>query len=206
MAQSSFEHIVGNVSAAEKEKIKREFDDRFDDQAFETLVGKEREKTSEELRIIDIANEITNKLRKEYGLDDFDVPAQNIHIIKEDEWPKHRRASAIYMSSLQGVVLREQEANLVSLEKILHEMVHFKSYNSAQVTKSEEPELMEYRVGLSMNTRDGAANYFRNLNEAVTEEITIELMREALHDPLFEKEIQQTEDLGTRYPDAVTVG
>jgi hypothetical protein len=204
MGHSSFERVVGNVSATEKEKIKREFDDQFDDQAFESLIGKEREKTPEELRIIALANEATNKVRREHGLDDFVVPAQNIHIIKDEEWPKHRKESAIYISTLQGVVLREQDANLVSLEKILHEMVHFKSHNAAQVTKSEEPELMEYRGGLRVNTRDGKTGYFRTLNEAVTEELTIELMSKVLHDPLFEKEIKQTEDLGNRYPDAAT--
>src|SRR6266446_2101249 len=204
MGSSSFERIVGNVSAAEKENIKREFDDRFDDQAFEALVGKERKKTPEELRIIALANELTNKLRKEYGLDDFDVPAQNIHIIKEDEWPRLQEATAIYMASLQGVVSRENEASLISMKQILHEMVHFKSYHAAQVTKSEQPELLQYRVGLRVNARDGKSTYFRTLNEAVTEEITIELMYKALQDPLFEKEIRQTEDLGNRYPDAVT--
>jgi len=207
MGHSSFERIVGNVSAAEKENIRREFDDQFDDQVFKALVEKERAKTPEELRIIALANEATNKLRKEYGLDDFDVPAQNIHIIKEDEWPKHRdKEDAIYIPSMQGVLSREHEANLVSMSRILHEMVHFKSYTSAQVTESEQPELMQYRSGLRVNTRDGKAGYFRNLNEAVTEEITIELMSKVLHDPLFEKEIKQTEDLGTRYPDAVTAG
>src|SRR6266478_1125160 len=98
MEHSSFERVVGSVSDAEKENIRREFDDQFNDQAFESLVGKEREKTPEELRIIALANEITNKLRKEYGLDDFDVPAQNIHIIKEDEWPRLQEATAIYMA------------------------------------------------------------------------------------------------------------
>src|SRR6266853_3823781 len=207
MEHSSFERVVGSVSDAEKENIRREFDDQFNDQTFEALVKKEREKTSGELRIIALANEITNGLRKEYGLDDFDVPAQNIHIIKGDEWPKRReKEDAIYISSMQAELSREHEANLVSMNRILHEMVHFKSYTSAQVTKEEDPELLEYRGGLQVNTRDGKKAYFRNLNEAVTEEITIELMSKVLHDRLFEKEVRQTEDLGTRYPDAVTAG
>src|SRR6266481_7332039 len=98
MGYSSFERVVGSVSDAEKENIRREFDDQFDDQAFESLVGKEREKTPEELRIITLANQLTNELRKEHGLADFDIPAQNIHIIKEDEWPQYKGASAIYVS------------------------------------------------------------------------------------------------------------
>jgi len=204
MGQSSFERIVGNVSAAEKKKIKKEFDDQFDDQLFKALIGKEREKTQEELQIIALANKLTNELRKEHGLDEFDIPAQNFHIIKGDEWPKRReKEDGIYMSSIQAVLSREHEANLVTMARILHEMLHFKSYTSAQVTKSEDPTLLEYRGGLQMNTRDGNATHFRNLNEAVTEELVIELLSKVLPDPLFEKEVRQTEDLWNRYPNAV---
>ena len=202
MSRSSFERIVGGISSAEKERIIRGMEDRFDDQEFRDLVGKEREKTPEELQIIAIANEVTNELRKKYGLDDFDIPAQNIHIIKEDEWPERGKGSAMYVSSFQGVATREQESNLVSLEKILHEMLHFKSYNAIQVTKSEDPQLAEYRLGLVVRSRDGETMYFKNLNEAVTAEITKELMRKAARGPLFEKEAEDTRKLSELYPHA----
>jgi hypothetical protein len=204
MSKSSFERIVGNVPDVEKERIMQTMEDRFDDQEFKDLIDKEREKTSEELQIINLANQVTNELLKRYGLDNFDIPPQNIHIIKEDEWPRDEKGSAVYISSFQGIATREQDSNIVFLKKAIHEMLHFKSYNAAQVTKSENPEVAEYRVGLVVHTRDGQTMYFKNLNEATTEEITKELIRKLPSENLIKEEIHQTQDLSSRYSDAVT--
>ena len=55
----------------------------------------------------------------------------NIHIIKESEWPTEKEEqSAFYSPIYQAVAIREQYANVVFMEKIVHEMLHFKSYNS----------------------------------------------------------------------------
>ncbi len=203
MAKSSFERVVGGISDIEKEKILQGMEERFDDQEFEDLVGKEREKTHEELEIIDLANKITNELRRRYGLENFDIPPQNIHVIKESEWPEDKKGNATYISEYQGVAAREQDSNISFLKKTIHEMVHFKSYNAMQVTRSEDPEAEEYRIGLTVHTRDGQVMYFRNLNEAVTEEITKELILQLGGNPLIKGEIQQTKNLANRYPDAM---
>ena len=47
---SSFERVVGDLSETEKERILYDMGERFDDQVFEDLIGKEREKTKEELQ------------------------------------------------------------------------------------------------------------------------------------------------------------
>lgn len=200
---SSFEQIVGGVPGAEKERIFQELDDRFDDQEFKSFSGKEREKTKKELQIIDLANQATNELRGKYGLDDFDVPAWNIHVIKENEWPEHIKGDAVYAPMLQTVAAREQRSNFGFFGKTLHEMVHFKSYNSAQMTKSEDPKLEQYRVGLTVVSRDGNNIYLRNLNEAITEDIVKDLALQFSSDALFKKETRQTKDIIKRYPDAV---
>jgi len=200
---SSFERIVGNISEAEKEQILRDKGERFDDQAFEELKGKEREKTPEELQIISLANEATNEVRRKYGLENFDIPPKNIHIITEEAWPIEKSV-AFYNSMLQGIVVREQPARIVFMKKIFHEMLHFKSYNAVQVTTGENPELDEYRVGLTVHTRDGKKMYFANLNEAVTEEITKRFVVKFFDNPLFAQEIQQTRDVMNKYRHAVT--
>ena len=204
MGKSSFERVVGNVSDVEKEKILHEMDEQFDDQEFRDLVGKEREKTSEELQIIQLANRATNEVRRKYGLRDFEVPAENIHVIKEDEWPKRWRGSAEYAARLQGVAMREEHSNIAFSQKTVHEMLHFKSYNALQVIGSEHPQMDDYRVGLTVNTRDGKVRYFTNLNEAVTEEMTKEIVFRIKDDVLFEKEVEQTLALADRYPNMVT--
>jgi hypothetical protein len=200
---SSFERVVGNIPEAEKEQILRDKGERFDDQVFESLRGKEREKTLEELQIISLANEATNEARQRYGLENFDIPPENIHVVTEESWLREKSV-AFYNSMFQGVVVREQPARIVFLKKIFHEMLHFKSYNALQVTSVENSELDEYRVGLTVHTRDGKRMYFVNLNEAVTEEMTKRFATKLFDNPLFAGEIKQTKDVITRYPRAVT--
>lgn len=200
---SSFERVVGNISEAGKEQILRDKGERFDDQVFEDLRGKEREKTSEELQIISLANEATNEIRQRYGLKNFDILPDNIHVVTEEAWPREK-SMAFYNSMLQGIATREQPAKVVFMKKVFHEMLHFKSYNALQVTSGENPELDEYRVGLTVHTRDGKKMYFVNLNEAVTEEMTKRFAAKLFGNPLFNEEARQTKEVITRYPRAVT--
>lgn len=200
---SSFERVVGNISEAEKEQILRDKGERFDDQSFEDLKGKEREKTSEELQIISLANEATNEVRQRYGLENFDIPPENIHVITEKAWPKEKSV-AFFNSMLQGVAMREKLSNIAFMKNCFHEMLHFKSYSAAQITTGENPELDEYRLGLTVRTRERKKMYFVNFNEAVTEEMTRRFARRLLGDPLFAKEIKQTKDVIRKHPQAVT--
>lgn len=88
--------------------------------------------------------------------------------------------------------------------KMIHEMLHFKSYNALQITSGESPELREYRVGLTVHTRDGKNMYFVNLNEAITEEITKALVTKLFDNELFVQETRRTKSVVRRYPRAVT--
>lgn len=200
---SSFERVVGNISETEKEQILRDKGERFDDQTFEDLKGKEREKTPEELEIISLANQITNEIRQRYGLENFDIPPENIHVITEEAWPREKSA-AFFNSMLQGVAMREKLSNTAFAKTVFHEMLHFKSYNAAQITSGENPELDEYRLGLTVRTRDGKKMYFVNLNEAITEEMTKRFARKLLDNPLFSDEIGQTKDVMKKHPQAIT--
>jgi len=200
---SSFERVAGDISEAEKEQILRDKGERFDDQAFEDLRGKEREKTPEELQIISLANKATNEVRQRYGLENFDIPPDNIHVITEEAWPREKGV-AFFNSMLQGVAMREKLSNLAFMKTVFHEMLHFKSYNAAQITTGENPELDEYRLGLTVRTRDGKKMYFVNFNEAVTEEMTKRFARKLLRNPLFADEIKQTRDVMAQHPQAIT--
>jgi len=200
---SSFERVVGDLSETEKERILYDMGERFDDQVFEDLIGKEREKTKEELQIINIANLETNEIRKIYGLDSFDISPNNIHVVTEEQWPREK-STAFFKSMLQGVAIREKLSNISFMKTILHEMLHFKSYNSLQMTSGENPELNEYRLGLTVSTRDGKDLYFMNLNEAVTEELTKRSLKKLLEHKLFTNEIEQTITIMSQYPQAIT--
>lgn len=195
---SSFDRVIGNIPEQEKEQILLNKGECFNNQAFEELKGKEREKTSEELEVISIVNEATNEVRQRYDLDDFDIPSNNIHVIAEEQW-WGEKFDAIYRSDLQGVAMREQPSLVAFAVKTFHEMLHFKSYNALQITKGENPKMKVYRVGLRLRTRDGNESYFRNLNEAVTEKMTKKYMKKVFDNPIFSSEITQTKSIVAKY-------
>lgn len=203
---SSIKRVVGDVSDAEKENILQEMDGRFSDQELEMFKGRERTKTLEESQIISLANEITNKVRERYGLEDFNIPPDNIHVIKKEEWPK--KNSSLFDMRGQYIAVCERPANIVFMKTILHEMLHFKSYNARQITQGENTELDDYRMGLTVSTREttegarkpGKNIYFVNLNEAVTEEMTKRLMRDhAVQNPLFAQEVKRLLEIRKKY-------
>ncbi len=79
---SAIDKVVGKISEKEKDEIIRTQSEIFNDQIFAKLRNKEREKTPEELKMITLANQVTNRIRQQYHLGDFDIPAKNIHIVK----------------------------------------------------------------------------------------------------------------------------
>jgi hypothetical protein len=199
--EGNIERAVGKVSDAEKERILHGRNESFNNQRFEDLRHKERPKTPTEFDLITLANEVTNALRHADGLGDFEVPPSNIHVIREEDWPEGHKGDAFYDSECQAIAVREQDANMIFFKKIVHEMIHFKSYNAVQVTSAANPEVSEYRVGLVIHARDGRAQYFNNLNEAVTEEITKEILATVEH-PLLDGNVAQTEKVRSQYPHA----
>jgi hypothetical protein len=197
---SSIERVVGQVSESEKKEIFEDSCNQFNDQYFQELEDKEREKTPIEIEIINLANQCTNEIRKKYGLPDFDIPAKNIHVIKKDKWPRENE-DALYNSMMQAVALKETSAKIVFMKKIVHEMLHFKAYNALQV-KNDNFEVDEYRSGLTVSTRDGERMYFRNFNEAVTEEMTKSILAKMVENKLFVEEIKKTGEVMGAHPDA----
>ena len=200
---SSFERVVGKISQGEKENILREKSDRFNDQFFEVLEGKEREKTDEELAILSLANEATNELRQTYGLTDFDVPSKNIHVIKKEKWPNEKDA-AFYNSMMQAIAIKEEHAKIVFLKSILHEMIHLKSYGSMQITANEDPQEHEYRSGITVTKRDGSRLFFRNINEAVVEELTLQVFSRLYDHSIFSEEVKQTSEIAEKGKNALS--
>ncbi len=207
MKKTSFERIVGKVSESGKEKILKSKEERFEDQSFEELKDKEREKTPEELEIISLANKMTNEVRRSYGLEDFDIPAKNIHVIKKEKWWNDNN-SAVYKPSLQGICIEERLANVSFAKEVFHELIHFKSYEALHVVEGKERVLESYRSGLVMKTRDGKDIYFSSLNEGVTEELTKRYIKKNINEisqnPIFIEEIEKTRKIINEHPDAKT--
>lgn len=204
--RSSVERVVGGISPKGKENILAQAEEIFDEQSFKELEGKERKKTREETQIISLANAATDELRRRYGLPDFDIPEKNFHIIKKRAW-RNKRTTSFYSPKQQAVAIREREQKVLLLRTILHEMIHFKSHNAWQVVAGEKLSVGKYRVGLSMVNIKEEAEYFANLNEAITEELTKRLFKTVSDGPLFKEEMEGTiKELGGREQVALANG
>jgi hypothetical protein len=206
---SPFQKIVGkDISEKQRNGVLECGEDTFNNQKFKGL-EKEKEKTAEELEMIDIANKETNKIRQKYGLSDFNVPAKNIHIIDEQDWDKNY-PSALYRPLDQAIVafeLKDAPEKIWLMRKIFHEMLHFKSYNAFQLVDSEDGDVKEicpYRCGLSVCTRDGKGEFLNSINEAVTEEMTKRFIKGLSENHMFREEIIETKGIIAKYTDMNT--
>lgn len=206
-SKSSIRDVIGATPEIKEEALQSQ-EEIFDKQEFRSLVGKEREKTAEDVEMISIANEATNILRRKFGLDDFDIPAKNIHMIPEDRWIRGSSSLGAYNSMLQSVIIKDDNiSKLHNLANIIHEMIHFKAYNALQIELAEQqktpknpegkPKLIDYRGGFEIRSRDGKTLYFTELNEAITEELNKALLRilvpELRSNPIFKDEMARTE-------------
>lgn len=194
---STFDRVVGHVSEAEKKSILKEAGERFANQSFEELEGLEREKTPDELHILSFVDDATNEIRRRYGLADFHIPEANFHVILADRWPKHKTTSFVPM--LQGGIIKERDGKMPFAKKIFHEMLHMKSYGALQATAETPSEIIDYRCGLTVKTRDGEHVRLVNLNEAVTEELTRRFVMEQFDDPFFSEEARRTWETAQRF-------
>lgn len=203
---SSFERVVGNIHESVKEIVLNEANERFRNQKFESLIKRERQKTPEELHILTLANSATNEARQQYGLDDYDIPAENIHIIKDKAWGEgkdEKGSFGLYEPELQRIMMREQPSNIIFLMISVHELIHFKSYNAIQVIQEGHGQLGVYRLGLRIKSRDDNTLYLDSFNEAVTEELSQRIIQKFSGHPLFAKEKEHTKKITDQYPDAV---
>jgi hypothetical protein len=210
--KSSVERIVGYTSK-QKEEIKEVLEQRFKKQnieeieeteEFEGLEEKEIKKTPEQIRIIKLVDDETNKLLTKYDLPEFKIPSENIHLLSEKDYEDLRgikgARGAYFSSASQSVFISETDSGAMFLQLAFHEFLHFKSYQAFQkeLEKKESPQL--YREGLIAFSRDGEREYFRNLNEAVTQELFKRFYFQTAKDnPLFKKEIEKTEKIKTSF-------
>jgi len=187
--------IVGPASLKTQEKYKKIFLKRFGEDHYKQLPKKEREileslefsKKPYEKSAIEKANEITNGLLEKFGLNPFDIPERNIHIIPGSLFEK------IGKSNLVAITLGDQQAIYLYAEKllhpidklamILHEILHLKN---ALVIEAHEDLHKPYQVGLVVSASQKTAKeigffvMFKGLNEAVVTEMGKKYLPELL--------------------------
>jgi len=193
----SLERVVGGTSSQREEAL-ADLKDTYESQDDTELAEIEVEKTAEISRCIHIANEAVTAMLSKYGIEANGVPEKNVHIIKREEWDKHMPgAGASFNLTSQGIRYPEEESSLYFVYHLIHEMIHFNTYQAAQITTDNT--LSDYRVGLSVDSRDGKVQQLRNINEAVTENLTMEAMSTSVVAEQLQAEIAKTNAVNTEY-------
>src|SRR3989344_2476044 len=145
--------IVGGVSAEKKEQTRKEVEQALFSH-FKSLSPQEREqfekfeymKSEKEVALIDFANEETLRLMQEAGVEPYDVPIENYHIIPSELYKKAAGDSgtATTFNTKQGIIFdaqhfRDNPVNFGAVD--LHESLHLKAHFSMEV--KEEGEKIE---------------------------------------------------------------
>ena len=125
--------MVGTASEESKEEILEKIQGRFikqEDQLSEERLKEVHEnesiKTPEQLHIIDFINEETNKLMIEAGVEPFDIPYKNIHILQDEFLKKNgvpsqgsfqQNNQSIFLPASLNELKKRREKLLKELEK-----------------------------------------------------------------------------------------
>ncbi len=223
------EKFGGSVSSRyEKDEVRQEkaveyFQRAFDGNADIKLAKREREKSAEEIQIINLADIYSNMLRAKYNLPDLNIPEDNVHIIPEDRWAEGKiDASGLYSIIDQRVYIREPVSRMSFFGVTFHEFVHFKSHNSISLGElgledvnpqtgefvEESPKLDRVQIGISTWGKiiGEHAHEFFSLNEAITEEIVSRNIWRAFEHPVFEKEKKAIKNYVDKYNSALPEG
>ena len=215
--KSSINKVIGVESEKERQEIEDEFARRFKEQElddFKRLKKIEIEKTPRQIQIINFVNDETNKLLKKYGLPKFDIPADNVHLLKEKDYYKwiekmepedYKKLEESgykfigkYCGSHQSLFVNIN-AEVLSAKNdpgvanaLFHEFFHFKTFQSF---RNLEKTITSNQVGLELKLKSGKL-LFNNLNEGLTVELEKKFYHNVLKKhPLFSKRIQENEKI-----------
>lgn len=200
---SSIDQIVGSLPDEDKENLLQQFATKFETQSprneqFEGLLEFEIDISPEQSQIIDLENTITNQLCQHFGIATIDITPDKFHVIDSAHWPRNYNEAGVHFPLDQSIYMQEPSSLLKFAAVSLHEMIHFKSYNSIQADNQET--MKEFRSGLSMNSRSGGQRFLNNLNEGIIEDATkVVMQRVIMKDPVFAEEIKQTEQTKQNY-------
>ena len=163
----------------------------------EALGSKEREKTADELEIIELVDSATNELLEKHGLSPLRLSPDHIHLLRHEAYEKlfqgAPKGGGRYIPPYQAILFSDlgPDARLEFAQTLYHEMIHFKFWNSLQVTEPDK-KLQTYRAGLAVVSRDGKDLSLEDLNEAVVEDLVEQFYATTLRNhPLFTEELAE---------------
>jgi len=142
----------------------------------------ERLPTPEEREVIEASLPIVHAFLTRHG----GTPAQgispaNVHLLDPERLaPEDRSAmdrlniGGLYDRERQAVFVLPDESLLTTAQRLVHELIHFHSFQSVH-TVGSDAHTSPRRMGFSIFNAEMDKRYFRDLDEAVVEELTLRL-------------------------------
>ena len=195
------------ISGTKEEKKKEEdfFSEKFSNPKIEKIERLELKKSAEQIEMINLVNDETNKLLEEYGLEKFDIDPDNIHLLDENAYEnfrenrknKENKGSAVFKILNQSIIINQDVSfsKTLFVHRLFHEMIHFKSRQEIHISKDKK---VVGKVGILINPKleldadiKKEDEYFNNLCEAITEELSVRFQKNVIRNhPDFEEENQ----------------
>jgi len=199
--------IIGGASVEKKEEAKKEIEQALFSH-FESLSPQEQEqlkkfeypKSEKELALIDFANKETSRLMQEAGIEPYDLPAENFHLIPPELYKKatDRERGATAFIIKQGILFNAQDFrdNPVNFgASVLHEMLHLKAHFSLEVEEEDDKvSKTPYREGVTVRALQSHGyhgkyhEHFAGLHEGIVAETEKRLLGKLLDQPELAEE------------------
>lgn len=160
----------------------------------------EQKPTPEEAATIQLVDHWTNALLKRYGIAPIHIPTQAVHILSYDNLPHgwETDVDGRFYSDALSIAIVRQPGQYPFARINFHEMLHAKSRLTARF--GDKHKLLPKRLGLSItgrtiDNRNILPEYFRWMNEAVTEELTKIFVQACMRAGKWHTEYQSTREI-----------
>jgi hypothetical protein len=201
--------IIGDASDEHERQAKEEVNQALFDHLSSFSPEEQRElnkleypKSEKEIAFIRFAKEVTSRLMKEAGVEPYDIPIENFHIIPPELYKRMTGGSSGEASSSlirQGILLNAdhlRDGNPVNfIIALIHELMHLKAHLTLEV-REKDGELRKtiYREGVSIRAlqqhrdKDKYHEHFAGLHEAIVAEVEKKFLGEILNLPELAEE------------------
>lgn len=185
---SETKNFINTVIAKNHEDemaVREYFEDLYTDPQVSAF---ERDKTSEEILLIEEINKNMQEFLAEYGVQFKKVLSSNVHIADWDKLPSEQKdyvinenMRGVYMMKRQSIVLipPPDSSRLHDVHDLVHEILHAQSFQSVESRADSERNMtpVERRIGLQITPSDrkndeNNREYFGTFDEAIIEELT----------------------------------
>ena len=111
LEKCSIDRIISGTKEERKE-VEDFYSEKFSNPRIEKIERVELKKSAEQIEIINLVNDETNKLLEKYGLERFDIGPDNVHLLNKNDYENFRgnkknKGSAIFNILDQSIIINQ---------------------------------------------------------------------------------------------------